>query len=112
MHKTGHNRQIINASSDSMTSSLDSLVIRCRIHHMSLEKSQFSTAEEWREAARQRNSVIDEAESCRRKALADAYNRNNGTHDPDIFADQQLYIQGKMDIEEYQNYLLFKHSHA
>lgn len=58
----------------------------------------------------QRISSIDAEESNQRRAVSDAYNKQQDTFNPDAFADQQLYIQGKMDIEEYQNYLLFKYS--
>lgn len=77
---------------------------------MSIKKSQFSNIDDWRDAAMRRSSDISEAESSRRLAIADAYNRQQDISGPDILADQQLYIQGKMDIEEYQDYLLFKHS--
>ena len=60
----------------------------------------------------QRSSDINVTESNQRKAAADEYNRQHGISAPDILADQQLYIQGKMDIEEYQKYLLLKHSTA
>jgi hypothetical protein len=68
----------------------------------------FSTASAWYQTAMQRESLCDEAESNRRQALADAHNQH--IHDADTLADQQLYIQGKMDKDEYQDYLLFKHS--
>jgi hypothetical protein len=77
---------------------------------MSIKKSQFSNIDDWRDAAMRCSSDISEAELSRRLAIADAYNRQQDISDPDILADQQLYIQGKMDLEEYQDYLLFKHS--
>ena len=58
----------------------------------------------------QRPSGIDTKESNQRRAVSDAYNKQQNTSNPDTLADQQLYIRGKMNIEEYQNYLLFKHS--
>lgn len=57
-----------------------------------------------------RYSDIDEAESGKRSAVAETFNRQRGNSDADTLADQQLYIQGKMELEEYQDYLLFKHS--
>lgn len=66
--------------------------------------------DEWRQDAMQRPSAIDTAESLRRQAIADAHNLRQGIADPDTLADQQLYVQGKMDIEEYQRYLLEKHA--
>jgi len=77
---------------------------------MSAKTASFITAHAWRDAAMQRLSDINMAESHQRRAAADAYNREQGISAPDTLADQQLYIQGKMDIEEYQEYLLFKHS--
>lgn len=70
----------------------------------------FDSANEWRDAAMQRASLCNAAESDRRKILADNHNRKESIIDPDLLADQQLYIQGKMDVDEYQNYLLFKHA--
>jgi len=69
----------------------------------------FSTASQWYLAAMQRESLCNEAESKQRQALADAHNQQH-IHDADSLSDQQLYIQGKMDRDEYQDYLLFKHS--
>ncbi|ATX80946.1 hypothetical protein Ga0123462_0067 [Mariprofundus ferrinatatus] len=74
--------------------------------------ASFGSAEEWREKAMQRSGSIDGDESERRSALAEAHNRKHKIIDPDILADQQLYILGKMDLEEYQAYLLFKHGKA
>jgi len=76
----------------------------------SATKHTFSTAHDWRDAAMQCESLCDVPESERRQLLADAHNKKENMFDPDLLADQQLYIQGKMDVEEYQNYLLFKHS--
>ncbi len=58
----------------------------------------------------QRASGIGDDEIDQRMAVADAHNRRHGISDADTLADQQLYIQGKMELEEYQQYLLFKHS--
>lgn len=69
-----------------------------------------SDPDQWRTAAMQRPSTIDAAESQRRQAQADAHNRREGISDPDTLADQRLYILGKMDLEEYQSYLLAKHA--
>ncbi|GAV20243.1 hypothetical protein MMIC_P1207 [Mariprofundus micogutta] len=59
-----------------------------------------------------RSPVIDAEESRQRQNFADSHNRQQGISDPDILNDQQLYILGKMDMEEYEQYLLFKHSQA
>jgi len=77
---------------------------------MSRKNSQYSSAAAWRDAAMQRISKINDGEADQRSAIADAYNRQHSITDADALADQQLYIQGKMDLEEYQDYLLFKHS--
>jgi hypothetical protein len=85
-----------------------------RIHveygKMSGERVNFTNAHAWRDAAMRRSSDINVTESNQRRAAADAYNREQSISSPDMLADQQLYIQGKMDLEEYQKYLLFKHS--
>jgi len=70
----------------------------------------YASSAQWHDAAMQRESLIDAAESDQRRAIADAYNRQHSITDADTLADQKLYIQGKMDMEEYQDYLLFKHS--
>ncbi|RLL53576.1 hypothetical protein D8Y20_05250 [Mariprofundus sp. EBB-1] len=72
----------------------------------------FDNADAWRNAAMQRTSLCDAAESDQRKILADVHNQKEGICDPDVLADQMLYILGKMDVDEYQNYLLFKHTPA
>jgi len=73
-------------------------------------QAPFTNADDWRKDAMQRTPLCDAAESKRRHLLANTHNKKEGMHDPEILADQQLYIQGKMDVDEYQNYLLFKHS--
>ncbi|MDQ6969804.1 MAG: hypothetical protein Q9M16_04785 [Mariprofundus sp.] len=76
------------------------------------DKTPFGNAPDWFSAAMQRASACNAAESAQRQQLADVHNRQENIHDPDTLADQQLYIQGKMDRDEYQDYLLFKHSVA
>jgi len=58
----------------------------------------------------QRQDGIDKRESEKRRLQADAHNQQHDINDPDVLSDQLLYILGKMDMEEYQAYLLFKHS--
>ena len=70
----------------------------------------YTTAAEWRHAAIQRPNGIDETTSGQRRSQADAHNKLENITDSDALNDQQLYILGKMDMEEYQAYLLFKHS--
>jgi len=77
---------------------------------MSSHKSQFSSPDAWRDEAMARTVEVNTGESLRRKMLADAHNEREGITDPDTLADQQLYILGKMELGEYQDYLLFKHS--
>jgi len=77
---------------------------------MSPHKSQYASPSEWREAAMLRSSAVSDDEINQRRAIADAHNRQHGISDADTLADQQLYIQGKMELDEYQRYLLFKHS--
>ncbi|MDQ6982041.1 MAG: hypothetical protein Q9M08_03425 [Mariprofundus sp.] len=74
------------------------------------EKVRYTSENAWRKAAMRRVSGIDDAESCQRREIAEAYNLKEGISDDDTLADQDLYIQGKMSLEEYQKYLLFKHS--
>jgi len=92
--------------------SLDSPSNHANMPPMGLKKSQFSNTDAWRSAAMQRESCVNAEESCQRARLADAHNNQEGMTNPDTLADQQLYIQGKMDKDEYQNYLLFKHAKA
>jgi len=74
-------------------------------------KITYLNAAAWHAAGMQRPSLCcDAAETKQRQALANAHNRQENITDPDTLADQQLYIQGKMDKDEYQDYLLFKHS--
>jgi len=76
------------------------------------EKVRYINADAWRKAAMQRESAIDDAESCRRRENATAHNLKESISDANTLADQEIYIQGKMSHEEYQHYLLFKHSNS
>ena len=58
----------------------------------------------------QRPDGIEVAISEQRALQAAAYNKQHRISDPEQLLDQQLYIRGKMDIQEYEAYLLFKHS--
>jgi len=54
---------------------------------------------------------VDASESARRrKMVADHYKREGTVPDDDRLADYELYILGKMELEEYEQYLLFKYS--
>ena len=70
----------------------------------------YVSAEAWWYAAMQRESTVSPEEELARRNKAHAHNQLNGIHDPDALADQELYILGKMDLQEYEAYLLFKHS--
>jgi len=76
---------------------------------MDQPENRYPDADSWRDAAMQRPASIEASESEQRAELARTHNRSRQITDPDTLRDQQLYIQGKMDLEEYQNYLLFKH---
>jgi len=52
---------------------------------------------------------VGDAEAEQRRFRADVHNHLHHVNDPDVLLDQELYILGKMDMEEYQAYLLFKH---
>lgn len=71
---------------------------------------KYETAEQWRREAMRRSDGVDAEESGRRREKVAAYHRAEGTEpDTDRLADYELYIRGKMDIDEYQQYLVFKH---
>jgi hypothetical protein len=71
----------------------------------------YRTADEWREAAMKRANGVDEDESGRRRKMLQLHQLEGGVEaDADARADYELYILGKMEIEEYQKYLFLKHS--
>ena len=70
----------------------------------------YSSAAAWRNDAMQRDSTIDAAAVQQRQQMADLHNRQESIVDADTLRDPQLYIQGKMSLDEYQDYLLFKYS--
>jgi len=69
---------------------------------------QADEIQSWYTQAMARPGSIDRAEIELRKATAAAFNRQHGIVDADRLADQELYIQGKMEIEEYSRYLACK----
>ena len=75
------------------------------------QMNTFETPEAWRKAAMLRKNGVDAPESERRRAMVNAHHAQEGTV-PDVeqMADYELYIHGKMEVDEYQQYLLFKHS--
>ena len=70
----------------------------------------YQNAEQWWAAAMQRDAEIDPQELLTRRKVAQAHNQQHDIKDPDTLADQELYILGKMDLEEYEAYLVFKHT--
>ena len=59
----------------------------------------------------QRENMISQYETDKRRAQAQQfYAQDTSPPDSDILADHELFILGKMDLEEYEQYLLFKHS--
>lgn len=72
---------------------------------------RYVTAEEWRKAAMQRENLVAEAEVLQRRNQAAVHYENEAEPlDSDTLADHELYILGKMELAEYEQYLLFKHS--
>ncbi len=71
---------------------------------------KYKTADAWRDDAMQRKNGVSEAESVQRRKQAQAHYKHEGMPDADTCADHELFILGKMDIQEYEQYLLFKHS--
>jgi len=70
----------------------------------------YRTADAWRQAAMQRPDGVDDVESARRRAQAREHYRQTGrVPSADLLADHELFILGKMTLDEYQEYLVFKH---
>ena len=72
-------------------------------------QNKYESATEWRDAAMSRPNGVGNAEAEQRRSQADVHNHLHHVIDPDVLVDQQLYTLGKMGMEEYQAYLLFKH---
>ncbi|PIP01858.1 MAG: hypothetical protein COW18_03200 [Zetaproteobacteria bacterium CG12_big_fil_rev_8_21_14_0_65_54_13] len=79
---------------------------------MSAIDKSYDNAQTWFDAAMERATLLDEAGVLQRQAIADAHNACNNISDPAMLADQQLYVQGRMELEEYERYLLFKYGKA
>jgi len=72
---------------------------------------KYKTAQEWREAAMQMPQGVSDMEMAQRKQRAQVHALKEGKNlGDDDWKDYMLYIMGKMELEEYQAYLLFKHS--
>jgi len=71
---------------------------------------KYATAEQWRTEAMKRESTVDEHEIMQRRAKAELhYQQEIVSPDSDTRADHELYILGKMELAEYEQYLVFKH---
>ena len=71
---------------------------------------QYATAQLWREAAMLRPNLVSKEEEGKRRAQALLhYAKETAKPDADTLADHELYILGKMEVQEYEQYLLFKH---
>ncbi|MDQ7002612.1 MAG: hypothetical protein Q9N02_08025 [Ghiorsea sp.] len=72
---------------------------------------QYKTAKIWRDDAMQRGNGVSDTEASSRCKQAEAhYEQESVLPDADTRADHELFILGKMDMQEYEQYLLFKHS--
>jgi len=71
----------------------------------------YKNADEWREVAMERAVCIEMSEQNKRRLQAEQHQASEGDGvSEDVQQDYELYIQGKMDLEEYQSYLLYKHT--
>lgn len=77
-----------------------------------MSKQDYSSPKQWRDEAMLRENSVTTDEQSSRLSQAQNHNQLNNITDPDTLMDQQLYVLGKMDLDEYQNYLLFKHGQA
>jgi hypothetical protein len=68
----------------------------------------YATPDAWRVAALARPVGVGAAEERQRRQTAEAHHRRHGVPDAQALADQELYIQGRMDLDEYRDYLLFR----
>jgi len=74
---------------------------------------KYETATEWRQVAMQRMQGVSRDEQDKRREQAQAHIQEEGIQpNADLWADFELYILGKMELEEYQEYLFLKHSPA
>jgi len=72
---------------------------------------KYQSANAWRDDAMQRENGVSDAEAASRRSQAKShYTKENMQPTADILADHEVFILGKMDKEEYEQYLLFKHS--
>ena len=59
----------------------------------------------------QRENGVSDADAKQRRSVAEAhYQQEDVMPDAEAIADHELFILGKMDMQEYEQYLLFKHS--
>lgn len=67
------------------------------------------SSEDWAREAQARPDGVSAEEQARRRRFAQKRNAELGITDPDRIADQELYIRGKMTLEEYTAFLAFKY---
>lgn len=71
---------------------------------------QYRNADEWRAIAMERPDGVGAEEREQRRQIArDHYAKTGMEPDEDTLTDHELYIRGKMELEEYQAYLVFKY---
>ncbi|MDX8381740.1 MAG: hypothetical protein R8M14_06465 [Ghiorsea sp.] len=71
----------------------------------------YTDANAWLDDAMQRENGVSEDESAQRREQAERHYKTEGVvPNADIAADHELFILGKMDKKEYEQYLLLKHS--
>jgi len=72
---------------------------------------KYKTAQAWKASAMQRAQGVSDAELERRSEIARNHiDQHDEGSSAEMWEDYMLYITGRMEIEEYQAYLLFKHS--
>jgi len=72
---------------------------------------KYTDASAWRDDAMQRKNGVSEDEISQRREQAERHYKTEGVApNADIAADHELFILGKMDKKEYEQYLLLKHS--
>jgi len=72
---------------------------------------KYTDANAWRDDAMQRENGVSEGEISQRREQAERHYKTEGVvPNADIVADHELFILGKMDKKEYEQYLLLKHS--
>lgn len=72
--------------------------------------ARYESADAWKRAAMLREVSIDEGEvRLRREQARLFYVQQETLPAPEVLADHELYITGRMELAEYQDYLVFKY---